>query len=144
MLSLQELCCRAIVARTTVYSIEQLPLPTCVKSHLKSYALTATRSQLRYTHSQRKGRKHPRFVSTPTSPGGERSSCVPRNSCTLSWYWCCVLWCKSVVDYFFKLLLRNSFFFWRCKSTILFVCCLTEGIINLYYREFSANVNFVI
>lgn len=48
VLSLQELCCRAIVARTTVYSIEQLPLPTCVKSHLKSYAMT-TSTQVRYT-----------------------------------------------------------------------------------------------
>lgn len=85
VLSLQELCCRAIVARTTVYSIEQLPLPTCVKSHLKSYALTTSNTQLRYMHSQRKstGRKL-RFISTPTSPGSNNRSCVPRNSCTIS------------------------------------------------------------
>lgn len=103
VLSLQELCCRAIVARTTVYSIEQLPLPTCVKSHLKSYALTSTSSQLRYTNIHKKshsGRKLP-FISQPTTPGGivdTRTSCVPRNSCTVSWYdfmvvlikfWCC-------------------------------------------------------
>lgn len=90
VLSLQELCCRAIVARTTVYSIEQLPLPTCVKSHLKSYALTSTTSQLRYTNNHKKGHsgRKLRFTSQPTTPGSvvdTRSSCVPRNSCTISW-----------------------------------------------------------
>lgn len=85
VLSLQELCCRAIVARTTVYSIEQLPLPTCVKSHLKSYALTTPCTQLKYTYSQRKHlNKKMKFVSTPTSPGSDTRSCVPRNSCTIS------------------------------------------------------------
>ncbi len=38
VLSLQELCCRAIVARTSVYSIEQLPLPKTLKSCLKSFS----------------------------------------------------------------------------------------------------------
>lgn len=43
VLSLQELCCRTIVRRTrSVYSIDTLPLPNPVKSHLKSYALTTT------------------------------------------------------------------------------------------------------
>lgn len=43
VLSLQELCCRTIVRRTrSVYSIDTLPLPPSVKSHLKSYALTTT------------------------------------------------------------------------------------------------------
>lgn len=40
VLSLQELCCRAIVARTSVYAIEQLPLPVPLKSCLKSYSST--------------------------------------------------------------------------------------------------------
>lgn len=86
VLSLQELSCRAIVARTTVYSIEQLPLPTCVKSHLKSYALTNASTQLRYMPTNRKGNGRKKFTSTPTSPGQSdgRSSCVPRNSCTIS------------------------------------------------------------
>jgi len=89
VLSLQELCCRAIVARTTVYSIEQLPLPTCVKSHLKSYALTSTNTQqFRYTQSQKKGHggRKLRLCSIPTTPAGldDRTSCVPRNSCTIS------------------------------------------------------------
>ncbi|OQR75910.1 ras-related protein Rab-40C-like [Tropilaelaps mercedesae] len=38
VLSLQELCCRTIVQRTTSYSIERLPLPASVKSNLKSYS----------------------------------------------------------------------------------------------------------
>lgn len=43
VLSLQELCCRTIVRRTSsVYAIDTLPLPTSVKSHLKSYALTSS------------------------------------------------------------------------------------------------------
>ncbi|KAG5684772.1 hypothetical protein PVAND_013985 [Polypedilum vanderplanki] len=43
VLSLQELCCRTIVRRIrSVYSIDTLPLPASVKSHLKSYALTST------------------------------------------------------------------------------------------------------
>lgn len=37
VLSLQELCCRTIVTRTSVYGIEQLPLPNSLKSCLKSY-----------------------------------------------------------------------------------------------------------
>ncbi|XP_022916624.1 ras-related protein Rab-40C [Onthophagus taurus] len=85
VLSLQELCCRSIVTRTTVYGIEQLPLPSSVKSHLKSYALTTYSSQqLKYSHSQRKFGGKKRYLSTPTSPGGENPSCVPRNSCVLS------------------------------------------------------------
>lgn len=101
VLSLQELCCRAIVARTSVYSIEQLPLPTCVKSHLKSYAMTTSSMQLRYTHSQRNnkgtlGHRKLRFIipssglSTPTSPGLDSANCTGRNSCCISWReWFC-------------------------------------------------------
>ncbi|XP_054156087.1 ras-related protein Rab-40C-like [Oppia nitens] len=36
--SLQELCCRAIVTRTTTYSIERLPLPKSLKSCLVSFS----------------------------------------------------------------------------------------------------------
>ena len=41
VLSLHELCCRAIVAQTTLYGVEKLPLPGPLKAHLKSYAATA-------------------------------------------------------------------------------------------------------
>ncbi|CAG0916098.1 unnamed protein product [Notodromas monacha] len=39
VLSLEELCCRTIVSHTSVYGIDQLPLPVSVKSELKSYAM---------------------------------------------------------------------------------------------------------
>uniref|UniRef100_A0A1Q3EYS6 Putative ras-related protein rab-40c n=2 Tax=Culex tarsalis TaxID=7177 RepID=A0A1Q3EYS6_CULTA len=42
VLPLQELCCRTIVRRTSVYAIDSLPLPPSVKSYLKSYALTSS------------------------------------------------------------------------------------------------------
>lgn len=42
VLSLKELCCRAIVAQTTSYGIERLPLPTALKSNLKSYSTFAS------------------------------------------------------------------------------------------------------
>lgn len=103
VLSLQELACRAIVARTTVYGIEQLPLPKSIKSHLKSYAMTTT-SQLRYngnrslSSSKSLGSHHRKLrfggvghhngLSTPgSSPDSitdSRTNCVSRNSCTVS------------------------------------------------------------
>lgn len=39
--SLQELCCRAIVRQTTSYGIERLPLPSTLKSCLKSFSTHA-------------------------------------------------------------------------------------------------------
>lgn len=115
VLSLQELCCRAIVARTTVYSIEQLPLPTCVKSHLKSYAMTSS-TQTRYAHNRNMsnkgtlGHRRLRFIvpssglSTPTSPQVEPASCTGRNSCTLSWHVCKVRLCVKKERNWFTLL----------------------------------------
>ncbi|MCL4134032.1 UNVERIFIED_CONTAM: hypothetical protein GTU68_057199, partial [Idotea baltica] len=47
VLSLQELCSRTIVASTSVYGIEHLPLPTAVKSHLKSYTINNHAVRLR-------------------------------------------------------------------------------------------------
>lgn len=44
VLPLKELCCRAIVAQTTSYGIERLPLPTSLKSNLKSYSTLANTS----------------------------------------------------------------------------------------------------
>lgn len=110
VLSLQELCCRAIVARTTVYGIDQLPLPTAIKSHLKSYAMTShtTSMQHRYVlnHNRSSGsnktgqsahHKKLKFVggistgaTSPFSSGSpgmdsSRTSCTGRNSCSISW-----------------------------------------------------------
>lgn len=70
VLSLQELCCRAIVARTSVYGLERLPLPTTLKSHLKSYAISAAPSR----HRARTA-KHPHHA---------RLNCTGRNSCTIA------------------------------------------------------------
>lgn len=94
VLSLQELCCRTIVARTTVYSIEQLPLPSTIKSHLKSYAMTSysTASMLpRYLASQSKGgtSKKIKFVGNNsnnvlTPQVEQRTSCVGKSSCVVS------------------------------------------------------------
>ncbi|KAK8402433.1 hypothetical protein O3P69_000683 [Scylla paramamosain] len=47
VLTLQELCSRAIVASTTVYGIEHLPLPQPLKSHLKSYTIHNHTTRLR-------------------------------------------------------------------------------------------------
>ena len=41
VLSLQELCCRAIVSQTSVYTIDRLPLPPTLHSQLRSYALSS-------------------------------------------------------------------------------------------------------
>jgi SOCS box len=84
VLSLQELCCRAIVPRTTVYGIEQLPLPPPIKSHLKSYAMTSYTA--RYVagtllRPSTTSHKKPKLI-VPTD--ATRSSCVGRNSCLIS------------------------------------------------------------
>ncbi|CAB0039363.1 unnamed protein product [Trichogramma brassicae] len=111
VLSLQELACRAIVARTTVYGIEQLPLPGSIKSHLKSYAMTTVPHIRHRIHtscgsrtlcsikSLNLGHRKLRLSnvigsssagsSTPgNSPSGSinesRTSCAGRNSCTIS------------------------------------------------------------
>lgn len=74
VLSLQELCCRAIVRRTSVYAIDQLPLPPRVKSHLKSYALTSSQCINIMSSTKKNGR-----CKTPTLPSSTR------NSCSISW-----------------------------------------------------------
>ena len=88
VLSLQELCCRAIVARTTVYNIDQLPLPAALRGYLKSYAECGYKTlRPQRTGSQR--HKHRRKISRPTArtvseirTAGIRKvviHCLPRN-----------------------------------------------------------------
>lgn len=107
VLSLQELCCRTIVRKTaSVYAIDTLPLPTSVKSHLKSYALTSSQC---FNHHHQYGTqasgglgnqfnslimKHRHRTKIPTTPSGMVSSCgggggggsgmSTRNSCSIS------------------------------------------------------------
>lgn len=93
VLTLQELCCRAIVACTTVYSIDQLPLPNTIKSHLKSYAMTTYTTMSSSTHQIRCGGTAKKLRSLQqTNPGQtptgtldqSRASCSGRNSCVIS------------------------------------------------------------
>uniref|UniRef100_A0A7M4FVE7 small monomeric GTPase n=1 Tax=Crocodylus porosus TaxID=8502 RepID=A0A7M4FVE7_CROPO len=39
VLSLQDLCCRAIVSCTPVHLVDKLPLPVALRSHLKSFSM---------------------------------------------------------------------------------------------------------
>ena len=64
VLTLQELCCRAIVARTTVYNIDQLPLPAALRGYLKSYAECGYKTlRPQRTGSQR--HRHRKKIITP-------------------------------------------------------------------------------
>jgi Ras-related protein Rab-40 len=78
---LQELCCRCIAQRVTIYGIDQLPLPTALKSNIKSYLLT-NKTQMRITSSHhhasstgKSGRKH-KIVRPSDSPTNCRKSCT--------------------------------------------------------------------
>lgn len=81
VLSLHELCCHAIVARTSGYGIEKLPLPDAIKANLKSYALTSypvNRQNYKTLTKERKKRIRP--------PDSTRSNCanVSRKSCAIA------------------------------------------------------------
>lgn len=81
VLCLQELCCRTIVSSTTIYGIDQLPLPQTLKNHLKSYALTnKTRARmLSFIHRDSKDKhKKPKYLNPSDSPPTHcsRKSCV--------------------------------------------------------------------
>lgn len=101
VLSLQELCCRAIVARTTVYGIDQLPLPLPIKSYLKSYTMTsyttAASSSNQHTIKSSSSKKlrfgnshpvtsHQSSIQTPSNSNSidQSKNCVGRNSCVIS------------------------------------------------------------
>ena len=90
MLTLNEICCHAIVGRTDVYGIDKLPLPDSVKANLKSYALTShASSQPNYgtRHTGHHGRYRTlkeRRKKRP--PDAETTNCgrVSRKSCVIS------------------------------------------------------------
>ncbi|XP_053202955.1 ras-related protein Rab-40B-like [Panonychus citri] len=64
VLSLREICCRSIVACTTVYGVEQLPLPPKLKCYLKSYSsltsytMRSARSHTHHSHSSTSSSSH--------------------------------------------------------------------------------------
>jgi len=77
VLSLQELACRTVVSSTTIYGIDHLPLPSTIKSHLKSYALTnKTRARmLSFVHRDK--HKKVKYLNPCDSPPMNcRKSCV--------------------------------------------------------------------
>lgn len=77
VLSLQELACRTVVSCTTIYGIEQLPLPNSIKSHLKSYALTnKTRARMLSFAHRDKHRKVKYLNPCESPPMYCRKSCV--------------------------------------------------------------------
>jgi len=82
VLSLHELCCHSIVARTNVYNIDKLPLPDAIKANLKSYAMTNSsglRQALNY-----KTLKDRRKKSKPPDAAGSKRMNLSRKSCVLS------------------------------------------------------------
>ncbi|XP_069122835.1 ras-related protein Rab-40C-like [Argopecten irradians] len=76
VLSLQEIACHTIVARTTIYGIDQLPLPQTLKSYLKSYALTnKTRARMQSFIHRDKSKKNKYLNPTDSPPANCRRSC---------------------------------------------------------------------
>ncbi|MBN3300599.1 RB40B protein, partial [Amia calva] len=90
VLSLQDLCCRAIVSCTPVHLVDKLPLPVALKSHLKSFSM-ANGLNARMMHgrsysltanssNKRNSLKKSKVIRAPQSPS---QSCA-RNSCKIS------------------------------------------------------------
>lgn len=90
VLSLQELCCRSIVSCTSSHRIEQLPLPTPLKSCLKSYFMSSPFAEgpgglslvaphhpvgVRGAELRLAGRKHRRHSSSAMAALHCRKSC---------------------------------------------------------------------
>jgi Ras-related protein Rab-40 len=77
VLTLQELCCRTITAHTTIYGVEQLPLPSSLKAHLRSYLLDNRTHTTRMPSFHRGGDKHARrrIIHPSDSPTNCRSPC---------------------------------------------------------------------
>lgn len=90
VLSLQDLCCRAVVSCTPVHLVDKLPLPMALRGHLKSFSManglnarmmhgrsySVTASSVHKRNSLRKGKA----ARQPQSPP---KRCT-RNSCKVS------------------------------------------------------------
>ncbi|KAM4844817.1 ras-related protein Rab-40B isoform 2-T2 [Thomomys bottae] len=90
VLSLQELCCRAVVSCTPVHLVDKLPLPAALRSHLKSFSMANglnTRMMHGRSYSLTTSSSHKRssFCKARAShpPQGPQGACT-RNSCKIS------------------------------------------------------------
>nr|XP_051694752.1 ras-related protein Rab-40B isoform X2 [Oryctolagus cuniculus] len=90
VLSLQDLCCRAVVSCTPVHLVDKLPLPIALRSHLKSFSM-ANGLNARMMHGRsyslaasaahkRKSLRKAKALRPPQSPPKNRT----RNSCKVS------------------------------------------------------------
>lgn len=90
VLSLQDLCCRAVVSCTPVHLVDKLPLPMALRSHLKSFSM-ASGLNARMMHGRsyslaagsthkRSGLRKAKAARPPQSPPRR----CPRNSCKVS------------------------------------------------------------
>ena len=75
VLSLQEFCCRTIASQTTIYGIEQLPLPTALKAHLKSYLLINKTHMRIHSFVHRDKHKKHRILKPSDTPTSCHRSC---------------------------------------------------------------------
>uniref|UniRef100_A0A452Q802 small monomeric GTPase n=1 Tax=Ursus americanus TaxID=9643 RepID=A0A452Q802_URSAM len=90
VLSLQDLCCRAVVSCTPVHLVDKLPLPMALRGHLKSFSM-ASGLNARMMHgrsysltaSSTHKRSGLRKVKAPRPPQSPPRRC-PRNSCKVS------------------------------------------------------------
>ena len=84
VLTLHELCCHSIVARTNVYNIDKLPLPDAIKANLKSYAMTnSTGLRQALNYKTLKDRKKKSRAPGLDSSGSKKMN-LSRKSCVIS------------------------------------------------------------
>lgn len=90
VLSLQDLCCRAVVSCTPVHLVDKLPLPVALRSHLKSFSM-ANGLNARMMHGRSysltasSSHKRSSFCKARTSraPQSPPRNCT-RNGCKIS------------------------------------------------------------
>lgn len=75
VLSLQELCRRAITAHTTIYGVDHLPLPSSLKAHLRSYLLDNRTHTTRMPSFHRDRHARRKIIHPSDSPTNSRSPC---------------------------------------------------------------------
>ncbi|OXA51002.1 ras-related protein Rab-40C [Folsomia candida] len=82
VLKLKELCCRQIVNHTTVYGIDQLPLPNNLKSYLKSYAMNRYSTQYRSLPAKFPSKKL-KFLTPNDAANGTNGCTGGKKACSI-------------------------------------------------------------